>query len=74
MTGEPPIEHERIDPEISGALLEVSECLNHEKRQLEPDGTHSRGRPADLEGEDLAFIRAAAGRSEHPDPRLPVVG
>jgi hypothetical protein len=32
------------------------------------------GRPADLEGDDLAFIRAAAGRGEHPDPCLPVVG
>ena len=32
------------------------------------------GRPADLEGNDLAFIRAAAGRGEYPDPRLPVVG
>jgi uncharacterized protein (TIGR03083 family) len=32
------------------------------------------GRPADLEGDDLAFIRAAAGRGEHPDPRLPIVG
>ncbi len=32
------------------------------------------GRPVDLEGDDLAFIRAAAGRGEHPDPRLPVVG
>jgi hypothetical protein len=32
------------------------------------------GRPADLEVDDLAFIRAAAGRGEHPDPRLPVVG
>jgi uncharacterized protein (TIGR03083 family) len=32
------------------------------------------GRPADLEEDDLAFIRAAAGRGEHPDPRLPVVG
>jgi uncharacterized protein (TIGR03083 family) len=32
------------------------------------------GRPADLQGNDLAFIRAAAGRGEHPDPRLPVVG
>jgi uncharacterized protein (TIGR03083 family) len=32
------------------------------------------GRPADLEGDDLAFIRAVAGRGEHPDPRLPVVG
>jgi uncharacterized protein (TIGR03083 family) len=32
------------------------------------------GRPADLVGDDLAFIRAAAGRGEHPDPRLPVVG
>jgi hypothetical protein len=32
------------------------------------------GRPADLEGADLAFIRAAAGRGQHPDPRLLVVG
>ena len=32
------------------------------------------GRPADLVGDDLAFIRAAAGRGEHADPRLPVVG
>jgi uncharacterized protein (TIGR03083 family) len=32
------------------------------------------GRPADLQGDDLAFIRAAAGRGEYPDPRLPVVG
>jgi hypothetical protein len=32
------------------------------------------GRPADLEGDDLGFIRAAAGRGDHPDPRLPVVG
>ena len=32
------------------------------------------GRPADLEGDDLAFIRAAAGRGEHPDPRLPILG
>jgi hypothetical protein len=31
------------------------------------------GRPADLT-DDLAWIRAAAGRAEHPDPRLPVVG
>jgi hypothetical protein len=32
------------------------------------------GRPSDLEGDDLAFIRAASGRGEHSDPRLPVVG
>jgi hypothetical protein len=32
------------------------------------------GRPADLAGDDLAFIRAAAGRGDHPDPRLPIVG
>jgi hypothetical protein len=31
-------------------------------------------RTADLAGDDLAFIRVAAGRGEHPDPRLPVVG
>ena len=31
------------------------------------------GRPSDLVGDDLAFIRAASGRGEHPDPRFPVV-
>jgi uncharacterized protein (TIGR03083 family) len=30
------------------------------------------GRPADL-GDDLDFIRAASGRSEHPDPRFPLI-
>jgi uncharacterized protein (TIGR03083 family) len=35
--------------------------------------TRVPGRPADLAGDDLAFIRAAAGRGEHPDARLPVV-
>jgi len=31
------------------------------------------GRPADL-ADDLAWVRAASGRAEHPDPRLPVIG
>ncbi len=31
------------------------------------------GRPADL-GDDIAWIRAASGRAEHPDPRLPLIG
>ena len=31
------------------------------------------GRPADL-ADDLAWIRAASGRAEHLDPRLPVIG
>lgn len=35
--------------------------------------TKVAGRPADLVGDDLAFIRAASGRGEHSDPRLPVV-
>jgi hypothetical protein len=35
--------------------------------------TKVAGRPADLADDDLAFIRAASGRAEHPDPRLPVV-
>jgi hypothetical protein len=30
--------------------------------------------PVIYQGDDLGFIRAAAGRGEHPDPRLPVVG
>jgi hypothetical protein len=32
------------------------------------------GRPPDLVGEDLAWVRAASGRGEHPDPRLPLIG
>jgi hypothetical protein len=35
--------------------------------------TKVAGRPTDLAGDDLAFVRAASGRGEHPDPRLPVV-
>jgi uncharacterized protein (TIGR03083 family) len=31
------------------------------------------GRPADLE-DDLAFVRVASGRGEHPDARFPVIG
>jgi hypothetical protein len=31
------------------------------------------GRPADLT-DDLAWIRAASGRSSYPDPRLPLIG
>ena len=31
------------------------------------------GRPADL-ADDLAWVRAASGRGEHPDPRLPLIG
>jgi hypothetical protein len=32
------------------------------------------GRPADLTDDDLAWVRAASGRAEHPDPRLPLIG
>lgn len=32
------------------------------------------GRPSDLVGDDWAWIRAASGRSDHPDPRLPLIG
>jgi Mycothiol maleylpyruvate isomerase N-terminal domain len=35
--------------------------------------TRVAGRPADLADDDLAFIRAASGRGEHPDPRFPIV-
>jgi uncharacterized protein (TIGR03083 family) len=31
------------------------------------------GRPADL-ADDVAWVRAASGRSDHPDPRLPLIG
>jgi hypothetical protein len=31
------------------------------------------GRPSDLT-DDLAWVRAASGRGEHPDPRLPIIG
>jgi len=32
------------------------------------------GRPADLRDDDLTWVRAASGRAEHPDPRLPLIG
>jgi hypothetical protein len=32
------------------------------------------GRPTDLQGDDLAFVRAASGRGKHPDPRFPLIG
>jgi hypothetical protein len=32
------------------------------------------GRPADLAGDDLAWVRAASGRAAHPDGRLPLLG
>ncbi len=32
------------------------------------------GRPSDLQEDDWAWIRAASGRSDHPDPRLPLIG
>ena len=32
------------------------------------------GRPDDLKGNDLAWVRAASGRGPHPDPRLPLIG
>jgi hypothetical protein len=32
------------------------------------------GRPADLVGDDVAWIRAASGRADHDDPRLPLIG
>jgi uncharacterized protein (TIGR03083 family) len=60
--GRPPLAMPKATP-IAAEILE--EVL---ARVAEP------GRPADLVGEDLAFIRAAGGRGEHPDPRLPVVG
>jgi uncharacterized protein (TIGR03083 family) len=31
------------------------------------------GRPPDLRPDDRAFIRAASGRGEHPDPRFPLI-
>jgi Mycothiol maleylpyruvate isomerase N-terminal domain len=31
------------------------------------------GRPSELH-DDVAWVRAASGRGEHPDPRLPVIG
>jgi hypothetical protein len=31
------------------------------------------GRPPDL-ADDMSWIRAASGRAEHPDPRLPIIG
>jgi Mycothiol maleylpyruvate isomerase N-terminal domain len=32
------------------------------------------GRPTDLRNDDWAWVRAASGRAEHSDPRLPLIG
>lgn len=32
------------------------------------------GRPTDLRDDDWAWVRAASGRTEHDDPRLPLIG
>jgi uncharacterized protein (TIGR03083 family) len=60
--GMPPLEMPRTTTMAAEVLEEVL------ARRAVP------GRPADLEADDLRFIRAAAGRGEHPDPRLPIVG
>ena len=60
--GAPPLSMPRVTTMAAEVLEEVL------ARRAVP------GRPADLEADDLGFIRAAAGRGEHPDPRLPVVG
>jgi hypothetical protein len=60
--GRPPLGMPKATPIVAELLEEIV------ARMAVP------GRPADLVGDDLAFIRAAAGRGEHPDPRLPVVG
>jgi hypothetical protein len=59
--GRPPLAMPKAVP-IAAALLD--EVLAR---------TKVPGRPADLVDDDLAFIRAASGRGEHPDSRLPVV-
>ena len=60
--GRPPLAMPKATPVVAELLDEIV------GRMAVP------GRPADLIGDDLAFIRAASGRGEHPDPRLPVVG
>ncbi len=32
------------------------------------------GRPPDLEDDDWSWVRAASGRGDHDDPRLPLIG
>lgn len=59
--GRPPLSMPKAVP-IAAALLEEGLAR-----------TRVAGRPADLADDDLAFIRAASGRGEHPDPRLPIV-
>ena len=59
--GRPPLPMPRAVP-IAAALLDEVVAR-----------TRVAGRPADLVDDDLAFIRAASGRGQHPDPRFPVV-
>ncbi|MGH9004062.1 MAG: hypothetical protein ACRDYV_13135 [Acidimicrobiia bacterium] len=60
--GRPPLAMPKATP-IAAEVLD--ELLAH---------VATPGRPADLVGDDLTFIRAAAGRGDHEDPRLPIVG
>lgn len=59
--GRPPLAMPKAVP-IAAALLDEGLAR-----------TRVAGRPADLVHNDLAFIRAASGRGEHPDPRFPIV-
>jgi uncharacterized protein (TIGR03083 family) len=58
----------RRPPDMPRAIPIAAEILDEVVAR-----TRVPGRPADLVDDDLAFIRAAAGRGEHPDPRFPVV-
>ena len=59
--GRPPLDLPGADAITAGILDELL------ARRTVP------GRPTDLEQDDRAFIRAASGRGEHPDPRFPLI-
>jgi hypothetical protein len=51
---------DRTPEEMPGVLHETFSGTVSEARSMAPD--------------TVAWIRAASGRAEHPDPRLPVIG
>ena len=81
--------HQPIDPELPRwTLQETFAKTIQESRATSPDTVGpgfyalmrldefvpSRVVKAVVHGIDLAWIRAASGRQQHPDPRLPLVG
>ena len=58
------------EPTPTAAALEMTATILDELLARRTVGQ----RPADLVGDDVAWVRAASGRGAHSDPRLPLIG